>query len=371
MKKQVLISLGLMTAIVLVLGFVKFMQISAAIAAGESREQPPEAVTSIVVSKQVWPRTQHAVGTISAVSGAMLSAEEMGRVAEVNFESGTTVKAGQVLVSLDSAVEEAQLQAAKARLDLAKIEAKRQTALRERKANAQGDLDRAEATLSEAKAEVNRLDAEVRRRKIIAPFDGVTGVRRVNVGEMVNAGTEVVSLQSFNPLHVDFAIPQRSMNLLTVGLKISLRVDSFPDSTFTGSITAIDASIDTATRNIKVQGTLQNEEERMRPGMFADVTVVYPEQREFITIPISSVSYAPYGDTVYVIEKDENGPRPIRPQIVRLGEKRGDQVAVLSGLNEGEEVATSGVFRLRPNAKVIVNNEVTPGNDPAPTPANT
>ncbi len=374
MKKQISIGIGAVLAVVLILGVVKYLQISAAIAEGASRQPPPTAVTSMVVEETTWPVTERAVGSLRAVKGALLSAEDMGRVAQVEFESGSDVKEGQLLLRLDSQVEEAELDAAKARLNLASIEAKRQSALRERNANAKGDLDSAQAKLQEAKAEVARIEAMIRRRSIVAPFDGKAGVRLVNLGQMVNAGEGIVSVQAYDPLFVDFNLPQQSLSRVREGLPIKLEVEGFQDKNFTGTLTAIDSSVDSTTRNFQLQGTISNSDGLLRPGMFVEVVLEHAETQTFITVPISSIKYAPYGDTIFVIENAADnapGPRPIRPQVVKLGPKRGDVVAVLSGLKPGEEVVTSGVFKLRPDGAVIVNNETTPGKNLSPTPENT
>lgn len=372
MKKQISIGLGAVFAIVLILGVIKYLQISAAIAEGASRQPPPTAVTSMLVEESTWPVTERAVGSLRAVKGALLSAEDMGRVAQIEFESSSDVKEGQLLLRLDTQVEEAQLDAAKARLNLASIEAKRQAALRERNANAKADLDSAQAQLQEAKAEVARIEAMIRRRSIVAPFDGKAGVRLVNLGQMVTAGDGIVSVQAFNPLYVDFNLPQQSLSRVREGLPIKLEIDGFGEKTFGGSLTAIDSSVDAASRNFQLQGTIENADGLLRPGMFVEVVLEHAEKQTFITVPISSIKYAPYGDTIFVIEApSEQGPRPIRPQVVTLGPKKGDLVAVLSGLKPGEEIVTSGVFKLQPNGNVIVNNETVPGQDLSPKPENT
>ncbi|MCB0323028.1 MAG: efflux RND transporter periplasmic adaptor subunit [Bdellovibrionales bacterium] len=373
MKKQILLGLGAGAVLVLIFGSIKFLQIRAAIAEGEGRQQPPQAVTSIEAKQEQWQLTRDAVGTVSAVQGATLSIEELGTVRSINFASGERVEKGRVLVELDTSVEEAELKAAEAKLALADVEAKRQRSLRERNANAQADLDTAVANLTSAQAEVERLKAVIGRKRVTAPFAGRTGIRMVNVGQTISAGTPVVSLQSSDPLYVDFSLPQRELGHLSASSAVELTVDAYPDQVFAAKLTAIEPKIDETTRNISLQATVANPEGLLSPGMFVHVTVIYPEDETVISIPASSINYAPYGDSVFVIEPAaaQEAPRGVRPQVVKTGRRRGEQIAILEGLRPGEEVVTSGTFKLRPGVQVIVNNTIAPGNSPAPSPADT
>jgi len=373
MKRQILIGLGATGALIVVLAIVKAVQISSMIAEAESRPIPPEAVTSFVAQEQDWQQEFSSVGSLAAVQGATLSAEEVGRVSAVNFESGADVKAGDVLVALDTAVEEAQLDGARAQLQLGELNAKRQRALRERSANSQSELDDAEANLRNVSAEVERLTAIIKRKKIVAPFDGRTGIRLVEVGQTVSIGQHVVALNSFEKLYVNFTLPQQALGKLVTGTKVNVKVDSFPDKTFVATLTAIGSQVEVANRNVSLQATLDNPQQALRPGMFADITVILNDVDKVIAIPTSSIQYAPYGNTIYIIEagKEPNGPRPIRPQIVTLGRMLGDNVAVLTGLKAGEEVVSSGAFKLRPGVSVIVNNVVTPDSNLNPQPEDT
>lgn len=374
-NKQILLALAVSGSFVAVLALVKYFQISEAIAQGRSRKMPPVAVTTAIATEEQWPVSFRAVGSLSPVRGITLAVEESGRVSKVNFESGAKVLAGTVLLELDTAVEEAQLKGATAQLALAQTNAKRQRALRERNVNSQSDLDDAENNLQSATAEVERIKAVILRKRIVAPFDGVTGIRLVNVGETLLLGAPVVSLQSLETLFVDFTLPQNAVGKVSVGAKVELTVDAFANEKFIGELKAIDSLVDAETRNIKMQAVVQNRDDKLRAGMFADVQIVLPETQQVISVPASSVSYAPYGDSLYVIEKSKNeaGEEQLtaRQQVVQIGRRLGDKIAIISGVKPGEEVASSGGFMLRPGVGVLINNSVTPGNSLNPKPANT
>lgn len=373
--KQVLLALAIGAAVIVVFALVKFLKISAAIAEAESRGMPPESVTSLIAEPDTWSATIDAVGSLAAVQGVTLAAEVQGRVDRIAFTSGAMVQKGDVLVELDSSVEEAEMRSAAAEAELANLTLKRARALREQNANSVADLEKAELEHRSAAARVETLRAEIARRRIIAPFTGHVGIRMVNEGQIVQPGTPVVSLQSFDPIYIDFTLPQQAVRDIAVGNEVRLNVDTYPKTDFVGKITALDPHVDPDTRNIAVQGTIPNPENKLRPGMFASVTVVLPKTERAITIPSSSITYAPYGDTVWLIEtmKDPKGQEylGVRQQVVKTGPVRGDQVAILSGIKEGEQVVTSGGFKLRPGAPVVVNNSVMPSNEAAPTPADT
>jgi membrane fusion protein (multidrug efflux system) len=302
----------------------------------------------------------------------MLSAEASGRVQKINFESGVAVSAGAVLVELDSQVEKANLAAAQASRDEAALSFERAKKLRASNTIAQSEFDEARAKAQSAEANLASLQATLSRRSIVAPYNGILGIRQIAPGEYINTGTPVVALQSLDPLFVNFSLPQGDISKISVGQQISVSLDAFPGEQFPGKITAINSEIDTNTRTIAVQGTIANPKLQLRPGMFARIEIVINQSAQVIAIPISAISYAPYGDTVYVIEtmKDAKGGdyRGVRQQIVKIGEHRGEQAVALSGLKAGEEIATSGTFKLRPNAAVAVNNEIQPGNSTNPRP---
>jgi len=278
------------------------------------------------------------------------------------------VKKGDVLVRLDTRQEEAQLKAAEAALDLAQAQLTRQQELLAYKATSQSEYDTARANADKAAAQVEEIRALIARKVISAPFDGVLGIRQINVGQYLEAGKAIVSLEMQDPIYVDFAVSQEELRHITLGGKVHVRVSGFADQVFEGEITAINSRFDENTRNILVQATVRNPDGKLRPAMFANVDVLLPEEEGVIAIPSASIVYAPYGDSVYVVKADASGQKVVEQRFVRLGPSRGDQVVIASGLKAGEEVVTSGGFRLRPNAPVAVDNSIQMGNDPNPTP---
>lgn len=373
MKRQISIALAVTFSIIFVLGVIKYMQISKAIAQGKNRKMPPAAVTTFKVEEQNWPKIISAVGTLVSVQGAMLSAEEQGRVNEVSFESGAEVEKGQILVAFDTKVEQAQLKGAKAELQLAKLNFERQQALRERKANSQADVDSALANLQNAEAEVARLEAVIDRKTVIAPFSGKAGVRLVNEGQTLSVGTPVVAVHSFEELYVNFSVPQSVIAELTVGSDVNFSVDAYPGEQFKAKLTTIGSEIDQETRNLLLQAKFSNLDQKLRSGMFVDVELVLPEDRKILAIPASGVNFAPYGDSVYVVNPAQNeGALPtISPQTIQIGERRGDLVSITSGLKAGVEIVSSGTFKLMPGAEVQINNDYSPGTELNPKPADT
>lgn len=358
--------------LIVVLAVIKGCQISQAIAAHSKFSPPPEAVTSAVLTESTWQKKLHAVGSLESPAGSMLSAEAAGRVQTINFESGVAVNAGAVLLELDSQVERASLAAAQASRDEAALAFDRARKLRATNTIAQSEFDEARARSQSAEANVQSLEAALKRRAIVAPYNGILGIRQVAPGEYITTGTPVVALQSLDPLYVNFSLPQSDIASISVGQPIAVTLDAFPGQQFTGKVTAIDSEINTSTRTIAVQGTIANPKQQLRPGMFSRIDIMIDQQDKVIAVPVSAISYAPYGDTIYVIEtmKDPEGKefKGVRQQIVKIGEHRGDQAVALSGLKAGEEVVTSGTFKLRPNAAVLVNNEIQPGNTTDPRP---
>jgi membrane fusion protein (multidrug efflux system) len=372
MRKRMLIMLSVMALVIVGLGTMKFLQIRAAIAAGSSWQPPPEAVTTIVAQKEEWPATLSAIGTAQAVNGVMVSADLPGLVGAINFDSGRHAKAGQVLVQLDVNQEKAQLAAAEASRDLARLDLKRSAQLLEKGVVAQAEYDRVAATAAESEARVGEIRAGIDRKRIRAPFAGTLGIRQVNVGQYLTGGAPVVELQSMDPIYVNFSLPQQEVSALRVGEEVKVSTDSASSAHLIGKITAINSVIDESTRNVQVQATLRNPSSKLRPGMFVNVEVVMGVSRPVIALPASAINYAPYGNSVFVVEemKSPKGGkyRGVRQQFVKLGEGRGDQVAVVEGLKAGEEIVTSGVFKLRNGAAVVVDNKVQPANDPAAKP---
>jgi membrane fusion protein (multidrug efflux system) len=372
MVKRMILMLSVVAAIIAGLGFVKFRQIQTAIAEGAAFQPPPEAVTTTVAALDDWPTTQSAIGTTAPVQGVTVSADLPGIVDRILFESGRTVREGEVLVELDTRQEKAQLAAAEAQRDLAQLNFKRMENLVEDGAIARADYDRTAAEQKQTEARVGEIRATIARKVIHAPFSGVLGIRQVHLGQYLSAGDPVVPLQSLDPIYVNFGVPQQEAGQLKVGRRVRLSADTLADVMLTGRVTAIDSVVDSTTRNVTVQATLANPNGQLRPGMFVRVEATAGNNRSLIALPASAISYAPYGDSVFVVSdmKDPAGKpyRGVRQQFVKLGAARGDLIAVTSGVKPGEEVVTSGVFKLRNGAAVMVNNKVKPANSRAPKP---
>jgi membrane fusion protein (multidrug efflux system) len=371
MAKRLILVLGVMAVVIMALGFAKFRQIESAVHAG-AFQPPPEAVTSIVTQRGQWPASMTAIGTIEAVHGVMVSADLPGTVARINFDSGKAVREGEILVELDTRQERAQLASLEAQRDLAKVNFGRMQELVNAGVISRMDYDQATAQQKATEANVAEIRATIDRKTIRAPFSGILGIRKVNLGQYLPAGSPVVSNQSLNPIYVNVGVPQQAAAQVHVGRNLRVTTEDVAGKVFAGSVTAIDSEVDPTTRNIQVQATLSNPEGKLRPGMFVQVEMPLGASRSVIALPASAINYAPYGDSVFVITdlKDPTGKtyRGVRQQFVKVEGARGDQVAVISGLNPGEEVVTSGVFKLRNGAAVQVNNKVQPGNSPAPKP---
>jgi membrane fusion protein (multidrug efflux system) len=372
MRRRMIIMLGAIGVFIVAIGTIKFFQIRAAIAQGSSYQPPPEAVTTVVAGEARWAATRSAIGTVAAVHGVTLSADLPGVVVGIDFDSGHRVGEGDVLVRLDTRQERAQLAAAEAQRELARLNLERMQELLGKKVVSQAEFDRTVAEDKQAEAGVSAIKATIERKTIRAPFDGVLGIRLVNLGQYLNAGDPIVPLQSMNPVQVNFALPQQDVAGLKVGAQVKVSADSIALGNALGRITAINSVIDEATRNIEVQATLDNPHGRLRPGMFVDVEILLGTSQQVVALPASAISFAPYGNSVFIVG-EMDGPkgakyRGVRQQFIKLGEGRGDQVAVVSGLKPGDEVVTSGVFKLRNGVAVTVNNAVQPSNNPAPTP---
>ena len=365
MVKRMILMLVVTLAAIGALGFVKFKQVQEAMAQAAAYQQPPEAVTTIIARNESWPATLSAIGTAAAVQGVTVSADLPGIVSRIAFESGASVNEGDILVQIDIKQELAQLAAVEATRDLARLNFERMNNLINDGAITRAEYDRAAAEQKETEARVAELKAMIERKTIRAPFTGILGLRQVNLGQYLSPGTPVVLLQSLDPIWVNFGVPQEDAAKVAIGSKI--RADDFA-----GTVTAINAVVDEATRNIQIQATLANPDHRLRPGMFVQTEVQLGAGSSTVTLPASAISYAPYGDSVYVVDdlKNEKGEtyRGVRQQFVKLGPSRGDQIAVLSGVKTKEEVVTSGVFKLRNGAAVLIDNKVQPSNKPAPKP---
>ena len=372
MAKRMILMLTVTAALIAALGFVKFRQIQTAIAEGASFQPPPEAVTTIVAEADEWPSTLQAIGTMAAVQGVTVSTDLPGTVERIGFASGQAVQEGALLVRLDARQERSQLAAIEAQRTLAGLQFGRMKDLLDQRVISQAEFDRAVTDQRHSDAQLGEVQTTIERKVIRAPFSGVLGIRQVNLGQYLAPGDPIVLLQSLDPIYVDFGVPQQEAGEIRIGRRVRVTTEDLAGREFIGRVTAIDAVVDEATRNVRVQGTLENRGHELRPGMFVQTEVVLGASRKVIALPAPAISYAPYGDSVFIVTnmKGPNGEpyRGVRQQFIKLGPARGDQVAVLAGVNPGDEVVTSGVFKLRNGAAVQVNNKVTPANKRAPKP---
>jgi membrane fusion protein (multidrug efflux system) len=372
MAKRMFFMLLVAAAVIAALGYFKLRQVQAAVKAGSNFQPPPEAITTIVAKEETWPSTLNVVGTMAAIHGVTVSADLPGTVDQIKFDSGKWVEAGEVLVELDTRQERAQLAAMEAQRDLTRINYARMKQLVDEGVISRMDYDKAMADQKQADANAAETRATIARKTIRAPFSGVLGIRQVNLGQYLAAGTAIVPLQSLNPIYVNFGVPQQIVGQVKPGQTMHITSEDLAGREFTGRVNAIDSVVDQNTRNIQVQATLANPGGKLRPGMFVQVEVGVGARRTVIPLPASAISYAPFGDSVFVVTEMTSpkgqGYRGVRQQFVKLDGAHGDQVGVVSGIHPGDEIVTSGVFKLRNGAAVAINNKVQPGNNPAPRP---
>jgi membrane fusion protein (multidrug efflux system) len=362
-RKGIVVSIALLVAICVFVFGIKALQIGKMMSMPQT--MPPTTVSSTPVKEEDWAPILSSVGSISAVQGAVVSAELAGTVSEINFENGAEAKKGEVLMKLDASQEEALLRSAEAEAQLARTDLERARDLAMKNVVSGAELDSAQSKFRRLNAVVDQMRSNIAKKTLVAPFDGQLGIRQVNVGQTITAGQQVVQLTALDPVYVDFALPQQNVSQLTPGLEVQVRTDAVPGHEFKGKITAINSMVDAVTRNVSVQGTLENPDHALRPGMFAKVDVVLPQKGKTLVIPGSAVSYAPFGDSVFVIEKKKDPKtgkesQTIRQQFVRVGEARGDFVAITQGLKVGETIVSTGVFKLRNGMPVTINNELAP-----------
>jgi membrane fusion protein (multidrug efflux system) len=371
MAKRMILMLVAAALLVGALGYFKLRQVQAAVKGG-AFQPPPAAVTTIVAKLETWPSTLSVVGTTAPVHGVTVSADLPGTVDTITFDSGKFVHEGEVLVQLDTRQERAQLAAMEAQRDLAKINYDRMQQLVNEGVISRMEYDKSTAEQKQTEANVGEIKATIQRKTIRAPFSGILGIRQVNLGQYMSAGTAIVSLQALNPIYANFNVPQQVMSQMRPGQNVKISTDGASGHAYTGRVNALDSTVDESTRNVQVQATLANPDNKLRPGMFVQVEVGVGAQRSLFPLPASAINYAPFGDSVYVVT-DLKGPdgktyRGVRQQFVKIAGARGDQVGIVSGLNQGDEVVTSGAFKLRNAAAVAVNNKIQPGNNPSPKP---
>jgi membrane fusion protein (multidrug efflux system) len=365
MTKRIIYTIGGLLVLIGVLAGIKALQIGKMIVHGEQYVPPPQPVNTAVVQGESWQSLLTSVGSLEAVQGVMVTAELSGKVVHIAFEPGTMVQAGDLLVQQDTSSEKAQLRGAQASLDLAKVNLERFSKLLTDGAIAQSQYDDAAAKFKENAAQVDNIRAIIAKKTIRAPFAGRLGIRLVNLGQTLNEGDEIVSLQSLDPIFANFSLPQQQLSQIQLGLRVQVTTDALPGQIIEGEVTAINPQVSSSTRNIKIQATVANSQEHLRPGMFVKVAVVLPVQDKVLAIPATAILYAPYGDSVFVVEekkseKDDQAGKIVRQQFVRLGDHRGDFVSVVSGLKEGETVVSTGAFKLRNGQAVVVDNAVAP-----------
>jgi len=333
---------------------------------------PPQTVSTAKAQLTEWQGEFQAVGTLRAVRGADIAPELSGVITAIHFQSGQAVAAGAPLVQLNAESDLARLQSLAAAADLAQANYERDKKQLEFQAVSQAVVDADAATLKSARAQVAEQQALVNKKLVRAPFDGRLGIRAVDLGQYVNAGTKLVTLQALDPVYVDFYAPQKSLGRIALGQKIVLKTDAFQNQEFPGEVSSIDPKVDPATRNVQVRATVRNPKHALLPGMFATVVLASGGPQRFLTLPQTAVSYNPFGDTVFVVEeskgKDDKVALVAQQKFVTTGEARGDQVAILSGIKEGDTVVTAGQIKLRSGFPVIINNSIQPTNEPAPQP---
>jgi membrane fusion protein (multidrug efflux system) len=371
MKK---IALGILFVLLVVgaLAGTKLMQFRKMMAAGKSFAQPPESIGSFVAREEQWQGVLTAIGSITAVQGVTVSPEIAGIVREITFESGATVRAGDLLVRLDTSSEEAQLRAIEAQVELARLNVVRTRTLRADKTVSESDLDTAEATLKQNQANADATRAIIAKKTIRAPFAGRLGIRMVNLGQYLDAGKPIASLQSLTPIYAEFALPQQELARLKVGMRVRVSTDAFPGTPFEGALTAINPDLDASTRSVGLQATLPNPDQLLRPGMFARIDLLMPEEQTVLVIPSTAVLSAPFGNSVYVIDskpgQDSKPSLTVRQQFIRTGRAQGDFVSVQAGLKPGERIVSTGQFKLRNGMAVVENNDLVPKSELTPHP---
>ncbi|HKD28569.1 MAG TPA: efflux RND transporter periplasmic adaptor subunit [Xanthobacteraceae bacterium] len=338
-----------------------------------SMPQPPQTVSTVTAATEDWQPQIEAVGSLRAVNGSDLAFEVSGIVKELHFKSGDDVAAGDILLTLRADDDVAKLSALQATAALSEIVHQRDQEQFKIKAVSQATLDTDAANLKNAKAQVAEQEAVIAKKTLRAPFAGHLGVRAVDIGQYISAGTAVVTLQALDPIYADFFLPQQALNRVRLEQAVTIKIDTYPDQDFAGTITAINPKVDQATRNVQVRATLNNPDRRLLPGMYARVSIAAGDRQRYVTLPQTAVTYNPYGETVYIVDDKGNDPQG-RPQLaarqvfVTAGLKRGDQVAIMSGVEEGQTIVTAGQMKLHNGTPVTIDNSIRPTADANPIP---
>lgn len=371
MKKPVFLAISIVIIIVAILAGIKALQIKTMIDGGKKFVQPPETVTTTTSVAQTWDTAITATGTVTAVQGVTVSAEMPGKVTKIFFQPGASVKKGDILLQQDVSTEEAQLSGILSQMTFSRANLKRTEQLYKEGIISQVDHDQAMTNNSQSSSQVESLRATIAKKTVRAPFAGRLGLRLVNLGQILREGEPIVTLQTMNPVFVDFSLPQQELSRIHSGFTVRISGDTLGKETIVGKITTISPIVDPDTRNVKIQATVSNKGEKLRPGMFVNASVGLPVKNSVLVIPATSVLYAPYSDSVFVVEKSKDGKGlTLRQQFVKIGDKRGDFVAITSGLKAGENIVSTGVFKLRNGQSVVVDNKLSPDFQKAPKPEN-
>ena len=369
-NKAVSITVGIIVAVAALaaIALVKVLQIKTMVDFMHHMPLQTETVASAQATQESWQDTLQAIGSVNPAQGVMVSPEVAGMVREIHFDSGAVVKKGDLLLRLDTTSEEAQLRAAQAQVELARLNADRSQQLIASKTISQTELDTALATLKQYQANADAISAIIDKKTIRAPFDGRLGIRMVNLGEQLDVGKTIVSLQSLTPIYVDFSLPQQDVSKLQAGLQVNVTSDAYPGTNFTGKLIAINPDLDAMMRSVQCRAEFENADQLLRPGMFVRAEVVLPQTQPVLVIPTTAVLSAPYGDAVYLVQTaKENGLTNMPPEtlvaqqkFIRTGRSRGDFTAVTSGLQPGDQVVTAGLFKLHNGTPVVINNTNAP-----------
>jgi membrane fusion protein (multidrug efflux system) len=373
MKKKIVIAILIVVVVFIVIAGVKVLQIVKMVGFAKTFTPPPPTIASAVARQMNWPDALTAVGSVNAVQGVLISPEIAGTVSEIAFESGSTVKKGDLLLKLDTSSEDAQLRAAEAQVELAKQNAARTQKLHADKTVSQSELDTADATLKQSQADADTIRATIGKKTIRAPFAGKLGIRLVNLGEQLAVGKAIVSLQSLAPVFVDFSLPQQDLSQLKTGLQVRATTDAYPGTNFIGTLKAINPDLNATTRSVQLRAQFANADQQLRPGMFVRAEVMLDESNSVLAIPSTAILSAPYGDVVYLITPQmTNGVTNlvVQQKLVRTGPAHGDFVSVESGLQPGDRVVSAGLFKLHNGDKVQVNNTDAPKPSLSPNPPN-
>ncbi|WP_431689393.1 efflux RND transporter periplasmic adaptor subunit [Hahella sp. NBU794] len=378
LKKLLWVFAGLVVVALIVGGIiqVKMQQFDTMGAAAAQMTMPPTPVNTYTVEQSQWRPRVSLVGSVKPVQGTVINTEIDGTVKEIKFSAGADVKAGDVLVLFDDQIERAELREAEVALDRAQLSLTRAKELSKTRNISQLEFDNAENDVKQAQARLNYNRAVIAKKTLRAPFDGKLGIRQISVGQFLDRGTPVVSLQALNPVYVEFSLSQRRLGELAEGLKVEVVTDAYPEQKFVGKITAFNPDVDPNTRNVRVQATLDNPEGKLRPGMFVAIEMILAQARDVLFIPSTAVLHGPYGSSVYIVDEGEakdggDAPLVLRQQLVRLGETQGDFVIVVEGVKSGDRVVSTGSFKLMPGMSVLIDNKLAPDFKLDPQPKNT